>query len=474
MDEDQSGKEDEGDAGLPIMMGDLMNSSLISMGRRVGAVAGTLLACAAVAAGQAPVSPEAQLVFAPYHATGIYDVGEKVGWTVTRPADDSCLHYAFTVKKNNLDVVKAGELDLTAGTATLETGLNEPGMLLVNIEQECGAAVTAAAAGPGVASSDKPAPKVKPTLLGAAVAPERLKPSEETPSDFGAFWKAKVEKLENIPINPVLTAVAIDKPGIALYTVKLDSVDSHVQGYLAKPAKPGKYPAMILYQYAGVYKLHPENAEKYAEKGWLTFNVDSHDMAPTDDAGAPKDYSTLNDDDREKCYFLDMFLRDTRAIDYIASLPDWDGKTIVLTGSSMGGWQSVVTAGLNPGRITAIAVRVPAGAEINGGLHGRKTGYPGWPMENAQVVKTSPYFDPVNFAARIRATTLVGLGLIDTTSPPAGVWAMYNQITAPKAVVPLVDTGHDNFSPPEKFAPYDTRAAEMFDEILNGQTITLR
>ena len=451
-----------------------MDSPLFGVRWRVGAVAGAMLVSASLAAGQAQVSPEAQLVSTPYHSTGIYDVGEKVGWTVTRPADDGCAQYAYTVKKNNLDVVKTGELDLTAGTATIETALNEPGMVLVNIEQECGLAVSTAAGGAGVAGADKPAPKVKPTLLGAAVAPERLKPSEETPSDFDAFWKAQLEKLEKIPINPVLTAIATDKAEIAMYAVKLDSVDSHVQGYLAKPAKPGKYPAMILYQYAGVYRLRPENAEKYAERGWLTFNVDSHDMAPTDDAGAPKDYSTLNDDDREKCYFLDMFLRDTRAIDYIASLPEWDGKTIVLTGSSMGGWQSVVTAGLNPARITAIAVRVPAGADINGALHGRKTGYPGWPMENAQVVKTSPYFDPVNFAARIRATTLVGLGLIDTTSPPAGVWTMYNQITAPKAVVPLVDVGHDNFSPPEKFVPYDTRAAEIFDEIREGRAITLR
>ncbi len=72
-------------------------------------------------------------------------------------------------------------------------------------------------------------------MLGAAVAPERLKPSEEdVPSDFGAFWKAQVEKLEKIPINPVLTAIATDRPGIEMYTVKLDSVDSHVQGYLAK------------------------------------------------------------------------------------------------------------------------------------------------------------------------------------------------------------------------------------------------
>jgi len=40
-----------------------------------------------------------------------------------------------------------------------------------------------------------------------------------------------------------------------------------------------------------------------------------------------------------------MYLRDSRAIDYIASRPDWDGKTIVVMGTSMGGHQSLVAAG---------------------------------------------------------------------------------------------------------------------------------
>ncbi len=434
---------------------------------------GALLCLILDAAGaQALVTPESQFVFTPYHATGIYAVGEKVGWTVTRPAQDTCLRYSYTARKNNLDVLKSGDLDLTSGTGTIETAVNEPAMILVNIEQECGAPIAAP-----VATPEKPAPKVKPTLLGAAVAPLQLKPTEETPSDFDAFWAAQLQKLKKIPINAVLTPTALpagsESTGIAMFTVKLDSVESHVQGYLAKPAKPGKYPAMIVYQYAGVYKLNPDVSAHFAEQGWLAFNVDSHDMAPTDDAGAPKNYSMLHDDDRDKSYFVDMFLRDTRALDYIESSPDWDGKTIVLTGSSMGGMQSLATAALNPARVTAIAVRVPAGADMNGGLHGRKTSYPNWPMDDPNVVKTSPYFDPVNFAPRIKAATLVGMGFIDTTSPPAGVWTAYNLITAPKEIVPLIDTAHDTVSPPEKYVPFETRKMAMFNQILAGQPITL-
>jgi dienelactone hydrolase len=59
-----------------------------------------------------------------------------------------------------------------------------------------------------------------------------------------------------------------------------------------------------------------------------------------------------------------MYLRDSRAIDYIATRPDWDGKTIVIMGTSMGGQQSLVTAGLNP-KVTAVLVNEPSGADSN-------------------------------------------------------------------------------------------------------------
>jgi pimeloyl-ACP methyl ester carboxylesterase len=92
-----------------------------------------------------------------------------------------------------------------------------------------------------------------------------------------------------------------------------------------------------------------------------------------------------------------MYLRDSRAIDYIASRPDWDGKTIVIMGTSMGGQQSLVTAALNP-KVTAVIVNEPSGADSNGNLHGRKAGYPNWPSSDAKVMETALYFDTVNFA----------------------------------------------------------------------------
>ena len=105
-----------------------------------------------------------------------------------------------------------------------------------------------------------------------------------------------------------------------------------------------------------------------------------------------------------------MYLRDSRALDYLITRPDWDGKTIVVMGGSMGGQQSLVLAGLRPEKITAVLTCVPAGSDTNGDLHGRKAGYPNWPSGDPAVMKTALYFDTVNFASRIKAPVLAGMG----------------------------------------------------------------
>jgi len=110
--------------------------------------------------------------------------------------------------------------------------------------------------------------------------------------------------------------------------LKLDSLGSHVQGYLAKPQREGKFPALVIYQYAGVYALQPETVTNRAADGWLVLDVDSHDMPPNESTGPPRNYHGIGNTDRETSYFLNMYLRDTRAIDYITTCPDWDGKTI--------------------------------------------------------------------------------------------------------------------------------------------------
>ena len=408
-----------------------------------------------------------QLSFKPLHENGIYALGERAGWTVTGP-QDAAAKYNYVAKKNGCAVIKTGVFDLSSGAARIEASVNEPAMVYVEVRHgdtppaaETSTAKTAGCGPWSPAGAEKPIAR-----LGAAIAPTQLKPSVPRPADFDAFWAAKLKALSEIPMNPALTRTETKTPGVELYTVKLDSVGSKVQGYLAKPAREGKFPALLIFQYAGVYALKPETATDRAAEGWLTFNVDSHDLPPSQATGVSPRYQMLGNTDRETAYFLNMYLRDSRAVDYLASRPDWDGKTIVAMGTSMGGQQSLVTAGLN-NKITTVLVDEPSGDDFDAELNGRKAGYPNWPADNPKVMETGLYFDTVNFASKIKARALVAVGFIDTIVTPAGVWTAFNQIPGPKEIVGMVESDHNNITP-DKQGAWESRSSEVLRLILSG------
>ena len=403
---------------------------------------------------QEPAFPYARPAFVPRNANGMYAVGDTVAWTATLPADIAAAPggYTYKIKKNNQDVLEVGVLEFRAGRATIDVPASEPMMVYVE--------VTAPGYEPGGVAK-----------LGAAVAPSKLQPSVARPADFDAWWDFKLAALARVPIDPVLTPLDSPDPNVELFTVALRSLGSTARGYLAKPKGPGPFPGLVILQWAGVYKLTTKNALDRAAEGWLVLNLSSHDM-PLDqesDPSVPRRYGDAGHLDRETSYFLNMYLRDARAVDYVASRPDWNGKVLALMGTSMGGQQSLVTAGLHP-KVTAVLVNEPAGADANGDLHGRKTGYPNWDFENPRVMETARYFDVVNFASRIKAPAIVTVGFIDTITPPVGILVAFNQIPGSKELIPMIESDHNNRTP-EKQGAWEARWREVLDTLVKGGTL---
>ncbi len=419
---------------------------------------------------QRPPIPQ-QLTFTPDHPGGIYDVGQTVGWTVTPGPVTPTYSYKWTIRRNNAVVLKEGKLDLSSGKDRIEIAGDRPEMLYVAVEPYANLGTEAPPPGPDPATGYVGGNTGRNNGLyavGAAVAPNKLTLSTPRPADFDTFWGQKLAEQAKLPINPVLTPVETDVPGVEMNMFVLDALGSKAHGYIAKPAREGKFPAVIQLQYAGVYALNARGDAQRAAEGWLVVNVDSHDKLPSDPSGnIPRAYQAVGNTDREKSYFLNMYLRDSRALDYLLTRSDWDGKTLVLMGGSMGGQQSLALAGLRPEKITSVLVCVPAGADSNGDLHGRKAGYPNWPSDNPDVMKTALYFDTVNFASRIKAPVMAGMGFIDTVSPPAGVWTALNQISAPVEPLPMIESEHDNLTP-QKGRACPAREKEILDVLVKG------
>jgi cephalosporin-C deacetylase-like acetyl esterase len=151
-----------------------------------------------------------------------------------------------------------------------------------------------------------------------------------------------------------------------------------------------------------------------------------------------RDYRVRGRESRETVYFLGMFLRLVRAIDFLTAQPEWDGRVVVVHGSSQGGAQSIVAAGLDP-RVTFFAAGVPALCDHTGVSVSRVNGWPKFlanPPEPAdpKVVEAVRYYDAMNFATRTKAAGFLTVGFIDTTCPPTSVYAAYNALAGKKQI----------------------------------------
>ena len=407
-----------------------------------------------------------QLRFTPYREDGTYAVGEKVGWRVAPAPGQPRIQgtFSYSVRRDGGAVVDSGTFDLERGAATIETSASQPCMLLVEVRPRDGLAGFRGESGAEVGR----------VLLGAAVAPREIRPAAAPPQDFDAFWAAKLHELEAVPPEPLLSPDQSGVAGVEYAHLRLNNLDgAHVWAQLARPAAGERFPALVIFQWASPpYPLQKSWVTDRAAQGWLVLDVEPHDV-PADMPQAFYDalperikrYHLIGRLSRDESYFLPMYLGDYRAVEYLTTRPDWDGRTLVLMGTSMGGQQSLAVAGLHP-KVNAVIVNVPSGADVAGPLRGRGASYPVWEVARPEVLRTASYFDPANFAPRIRARTLVSLGFIDETSTPASVWAVFNGIPGDKEVVPLVNAPHNHLSTPAEVEPWIRRSEEWLGELV--------
>jgi cephalosporin-C deacetylase-like acetyl esterase len=409
----------------------------------------------------------------PDHKDGVYRCGETVVWTVTFTVDGAPATGDFTYQFQRDEVANLdkGKVTLKDGKGTIQGTLSEPGHLFAIIRYR-----------------PEGAKKTAVDYAGALFEPEKIKPSAPPPADFDAFWDGQIAKLDTIPMHPVLTPIDIGDPEVECWQITLDNIwGTKVQGVLARPKGKTGLPASLALESAGVRGLNPAGLRWRAREGWLAMHILAHDL-PIDKPkahyedlakGDLRGYSTRGRENRGTSYFLRMFLACRRACEYLTSREEWDGKRLVVSGGSQGGYQSVATAGLHPA-VTHIMLRVPAGCDHTGLLVNRKPGWPGWNTSSKSSIKnpdatleTSKYFDAVNFARRAKCASLVAPGLIDRTCPPSGIYAMFNNLPEPKKIIPMPDVGHGGPHYQERLKEYNRMNRLWWEAIAENKPLPM-
>lgn len=293
-------------------------------------------------------------------------------------------------------------------------------------------------------------------LATAGYEPEKIQPTVKDPSDFDTFWTNAIAEARKINLDPKITLMperCTSEVNVYHVSFQNEIYGSRIYGILAIPKKSGKYPALLKVPGAGIRPYSGDT--RIAAQGVITLEIGIHGIPVNLDpevysnlaSGALYNYNNIRMNNRDAFYYKRVYLGCVKAVDFIFSLPEFNGTDVAVTGGSQGGALTIVTAGLDK-RIKFMAPQYPALCDNTGYLNKRAGGWPHYFKSTEPKpgeVETLGYYDVVNFARRVTAPGFYTWGYNDLTCPPTSMYSAYNVITSPKELQIFQETGHWTF-----------------------------
>lgn len=283
---------------------------------------------------------------------------------------------------------------------------------------------------------------------------DKIKPYTQEPQDFRSFWQKNVEELKQVPMSytkELYKDYCTDKIDCYLVKLQIDKMGHSMYGFLFYPknAQPGKHPVVLCPPGAGIKTIKdPMRNKYYAENGFVRFEVEIHGLDPRISSETFGEIShAFNDrnggylanglENKDIYYMKHVYVGLVRCIDFLTSLPEWDGKNVAVQGGSQGGALAIIAAGLDS-RVTQCVANHPALSDMAG--YAAKGGTGGYPhfcrqpqiLSNKDCLNTLAYFDVVNFARYVKAPTYLTWGYNDVTCPPTTSYAVWNTLKCTK------------------------------------------
>ncbi len=293
-------------------------------------------------------------------------------------------------------------------------------------------------------------------LVKVSFSPDKIESVTTMPDDFNDFWRKYLNVAEKIPLNPEITPLpqySTDSVEVNLVKITVGPDGRNMYGYLTKPHDGKKHPVIFCPPGAGAKKI--EHTTYYSENGFIYFNINIHsgcnpELSDEEYSEAQKiadEYNRNGIADRDSFYYKDVYVGCSRCIDFLCSLPEWDGVNVGVTGGSQGGALSIVTAALNP-KVKFCAPFYPALCDVLGFKYDRAGGWPKYfrnTEEAPGAEKTLEYYDVVNFARTLTCPVFYSFGYNDETCSPTSTYAAYNAIVSDKTLRITPTSGHWRF-----------------------------
>lgn len=394
-----------------------------------------------------------------------YKVGEKIGFTIFTADIDKVPAEGLKLKWKRLGddgKVQEGEAPFKIGDiCTIETTLDRPGFVKyeAKLVDAKGEQVMRDVIAPGEEAWTNN--KKVEFVGGAGVEIEKIQQIIPEPRDFDEYWAKQKKILAATPMRAFrFPAKGFENdPDQRIEGVYVTCAGTRpVTGFLVMPknAKPKSCSAFLGVQGYGCYV--PSIGKQDNLGNQIRFFVNAHGLELEADKDYYDDYfamiktsdapwtsyawNIVENQKADTCYFRWMAMRVMRALEFLKSLPEWNGVDLIVEGGSQGGLQTAWAAGLDPD-VSLARPCVPWCCDFGLTVSTKLRGH--WHIPYAPGLD---YFDAINHIKRAKCPVeITRAGLADYTSPPSGVAALFNAIPG-KGSIKWVQGSHHGNTPP--------------------------